>query len=89
MTKMFVGLNVMYPLFWSDFYEPWIFSTNFKKMLKYQISRKSMQWEPSCSKQTDRQTEMTKLIVAFRNSAKAPKKEFRAELILTQRFWID
>jgi len=44
-----------------------------------------MQWEPSRSKRTDRQTEMTKLIVDFRNSAKAPKKEFRAEHTLTQR----
>jgi hypothetical protein len=89
MTKMFVGLNVKYPLFWSDFYGPWIFSTNFQKILKYQISWKPMQWEPSCSKRTERETEMTKLIVAFRNSANEPKKQFRAELILTQRLWID
>jgi hypothetical protein len=37
------------------------------KKFKYQIFRKSIQWEPSCSTQTD----MTKLLVAFRNFAKS------------------
>jgi hypothetical protein len=46
----------------------------FEKKLQYQISSKSVQWEPSCSMRTDKQTDMTKLIVAFRNFAKAPKK---------------
>jgi hypothetical protein len=30
-------------------------------------------WKPSCSMRTDKRTDMTKLIVAFRNFAKAPK----------------
>jgi hypothetical protein len=34
-----------------------------------------MQWEPSCSMRTDRQTDMTKLIVAVRNFANAPENE--------------
>jgi hypothetical protein len=41
----------------------------FKKILKYQILWKSMQWEPSFSMQTDGQihikTDVVKLIVAF------------------------
>ena len=35
--------------------------------------KKSIQWQPSCSMRTDRRTDMTKLIVAFHNFAKAPK----------------
>jgi hypothetical protein len=35
------------------------------------ISRKSLQWEPTFSMRTDRQTEVTKLIAAFRNFASA------------------
>jgi hypothetical protein len=42
--------------------------------LKYQIPLKSVLWEPSCSVQTDGRMDMTKLIVAFRNFAKAPNK---------------
>jgi hypothetical protein len=70
---MYVGRHVKYLLFLSDCNEIWIFSTDFRKILKYQNSQKSFQWEPSCSMRTDRRTDMTKLIVAFRNFAQAPK----------------
>jgi len=39
--------------------------TIFRKILKYQILLKSVQWEPSCSVRTDGQTDIMKLIVAF------------------------
>ena len=42
-----------------------------KKILKYEISWKSFQLEQSCSMRTDRRTDMTKRIVAFRNFANA------------------
>ena len=46
------------PLFLSDFNETWIFSRGFRKIFKYQISWKSVQWGPSCSiGQTDRHDE--------------------------------
>ena len=57
----------------------WIFSTGFLKLHRYWISWKSVQWEQSSSMRTDRQTDrqtdtdMTKLIVALRNFANAPK----------------
>ena len=69
--KMCIGLDIKYPLFLSDFNETLIFSTDFRKILKCKISLQSIQWEPS-SMRTDRRTEMTKLIVAFRSFANAP-----------------
>jgi len=44
-----------------------------KKNFKYQLSLKSVQWGPSCSLRTNRQTYMIKLTVAFRYFPNAPK----------------
>jgi len=70
-------LHVKFPLLSSDFNEAWIISTDFRKILKYQISRKSVHWDPRFSMKVDgraeRQTHTTKLTVALRNFANAPK----------------
>jgi len=55
-----------YSLFLSDFKENRIFSTGFRKIFIYQITRKSVHREPSCSMRTDRRTDLTKLMVAIR-----------------------
>jgi hypothetical protein len=65
--KIYTGLHVENPLFLSDFHETWIFSTDFRKILKYKITWKSIQCGSG-------QTDMM-LIVAFRNFANAPKNQ--------------
>jgi hypothetical protein len=74
---MWKRLHVKYPLFLSGFNKIIIFSLHFRKSLKYQLLSKSVQWESSCFMRTDRrtyeQTDMTKLMVAIRNFANAPK----------------
>ena len=60
-----------YPLFLSDLDETRLFPTDFWNIFKYQISWKSVKWQPSCSMRTDRRRDMKKLIVAFRKFAKS------------------
>jgi len=62
---MYIGLHVRNSLSFFDFHEFWILSRDFRKISKYQISWKSAQWKPSCSKQTDIKT----LIIACLISA--------------------
>jgi hypothetical protein len=38
MIKMYIELDVSVPLFLSDFSETLVFSTDFRKILKYKIS---------------------------------------------------
>jgi hypothetical protein len=78
---MFIDLHIKYPLLLSDFNETRVFSTGMLETLKYQNSRISVHWQSNCSMRTDRltdrptdgQTDVTKLIVSFRNFGSAPK----------------
>ena len=77
-TKMYIGLHVKYRTFLSDFKETWIFSKDFqkKKILKYQISWKSVKWKQSCSMRTDGRKEMMKLTVASSHNCEKPPKNW-------------
>jgi len=58
---MYIGLQVQYPILM--YLE--LSGQILEKILKYHISKKSVQWEPSCSMRTDGRTDvqtgMTKL----------------------------
>jgi len=58
-SQIYVDLHVKYPLFLSDVTETQIFSTDFLKMLEYQITWKSVRWAPSYMRKTDGQTRLT------------------------------
>jgi hypothetical protein len=66
-------LRINYPLFLSDFNETWIFSTDFRKKntsIKFHQNSSSGS-RVQTERRTDRQTDMTKLTVAFHNFVNA------------------
>ena len=71
---MCIGLQVKYPLFSSYFNETWIFSTDFREILWYQILWKSFPVAP-CGR-----TYLEVLVVASRNFANAPHKKKKMKI---------
>jgi len=69
-SKLYIGFHVNYPFFLSYFDDIWILWSDFGKVLKYRISWKSFQWGAGLFN-AYRRTDITKLIVAFRNFANA------------------
>ena len=58
------------------------------KILKYQISSKSILWKPSCSMWMDRRIDMSKIIDAFWNFVNAPEKSGAISLFLQYAFMV-
>ena len=77
-SKIYICVQVKYPLFLSDFSDIWIFSTDFRKILitnlmKFRPARAELfHVDGRTNTQADRRPGMTKLIVAFRNFMNAP-----------------
>ena len=66
--------SAKYPLFLPGFNATWIFWQIFEKILEYQNSWKSAQWKRHVPCGRSGQSNMTILILAFRNFANAPEK---------------
>jgi len=89
MIKMYIGLHVKFPLFLSDFKQTWFLSTDFRKIIGYQISCQSFQWEPSWSMRTDRHNEANSGFLRFCERAWKGKNEFsKSSLPKMDVFWI-
>jgi len=65
------------PLCLPNFNESRIFSKDFQKIFKYKISRKSVQWQPSCSIRTDGQTRWNPLFLPDFNESRIFSKDFQ------------
>jgi hypothetical protein len=73
---MYIDLGIKYPLFFSDFNETWIFSADFEKFWNMKFHENPSSGSRVVPRgRADGQTDMTRLIVAFRNFATAPKTE--------------
>jgi hypothetical protein len=77
---MYIGLHVKYLLFLSDFNKLEFSGQGFEKfsIIKFHENPSSGSRVVACGRtdrQTDRQTDMTKVIVSFRNFAYAPKTD--------------
>ena len=70
---MYIGLHVKYQIFFSDFNETWIFTTDFLKILNFTKIRLVGVELFHADMQMDGQTNISKLVVAFRYFAKVPK----------------
>jgi len=68
-TKVF---NQIARLFFLDFNQIWILSTDFNKSTQVQFWRKFFQWEPRVCTWTDRGADLHKLICALNKYAKNP-----------------
>ena len=71
--KLYIGHQVRYSLFFSDYKEPWILSTDFQKTPQYKISWRPVQRDSSCSKKIVIKG-MATIKFAFRIFHTVPKK---------------
>jgi len=56
-VKMYKARHAQYRYYYQILRKPWIFSTDFRRISKYEILWKSVQWKASCSMRTDVRTD--------------------------------
>jgi hypothetical protein len=79
---MYIDFYVKYPLFLSEFNEIYLILTYFGKILIHKLHENlSIQSQIVPCSWTDKQTEMTKLIVTIHNFANVPKTH-------TEKVWV-
>ena len=89
----YTGLQGNFPLFLSNFNENWIFLTDFRKILKYQISWKSAKSEPKHADgrrmdgQTDRHDEANNSSSQFRERAYEQDMSWRIYCVQRSMWW--
>ena len=80
LSQTYIHLYVKYPLFLSACNQTWIFLTDFREKkysnIKFHENLSSGSRLFHAERRTDRQTDITKLVVAFCNFSKAPNKAF-------------
>ena len=80
---MYIGVSVKYLLFLPDFNETSISSTDFRKILKYRISWKSVRWKSSYMR-TDGHDEADSRFSHFCDSAQWNQSEIPIGLLETR-----
>jgi len=81
-SKMYLSLLVKYLLFLFEVKGTWIFSTDFRKIIKYEIPWKFSSESRVPCRRTGRLTDI-KLIVAFRDFANAPQNNDKNDIAFT------
>ena len=84
-SKLYIGLHVKYLLFCPTVIKFEFSWQNFRKILKYEISLKSVQWEPSCSEGSDDHDEANSRFSQFWETTKNGKK--RGETLSRREFF--
>ena len=92
--QMHIFVHENYLISRSDFKENWIFSTDFQKVLRCQVARKSVKWGPNYSMlkrgrtdgRTNSRNDKSKLIITLHSFANTHKLNYN--ILEEKRKWV-